>query len=251
MTRPIAAVPLAAASDEDESGLASLGFGKIHYAKPAYFKRLLDAGILPLGVCALSDDDALALVSQKCDGLMLIGGYDIDPSIYGRPNEGSVKIVKIRDEAELKILRLFVEAKKPVFGICRGAQIMAAAFGAALTQDLPSAGFLGHGKRGAEYGEHEVVFEPGSLLARAAGTARAIVNSSHHQAVEAGGGKLFISARASDGVAEAVEAAASFDAPEFFLGVQWHPEDMDSELSTRLFAAFAEACAKSKIRVPN
>lgn len=243
---PIVAVPLAVASDEDERGLADLGFGKIHYCKPAYFQRLLDAGVLPLGVCALSDDEALKLVSQKCDGLMLTGGYDVDPSVYGRPNEGSVKIVKIRDEAELTLVRLFAAAKKPVFGICRGAQIMAAAFGAALTQDLPAAGFLGHGKTGADYGTHEVVFSPGSLLAMAAGTTGATVNSSHHQAVEAGGENIIVAARALDGVAEAVEAAASADLPDFFLGVQWHPEDMNDELSDRIFAAFAEACARAK-----
>jgi putative glutamine amidotransferase len=159
--------------------------------------------------------------------LLLTGGGDLDPSFYNRPGDPDTRGVrKERDRFELDLVRAFLDAGKPVFGICRGLQVLNVAFGGALIQHVPS--WLGehsgeeHRPRGAGDSAHALTLVRGTRLAGALGGV-ADVNSAHHQAVDPGalGRGLRVCAASPAGIIEAVENA---DAPGLVSAVQWHPE---------------------------
>ena len=169
-------------------------------------------------------------VLDEIDGLLLTGGGDIDPVLYGDERHPTVEDAEPgRDEFEIDLARRAMAADVPLLAICRGAQVLNVAAGGTLVQDIPSAvaSDLSHSivePRSAE--AHAVRVTPGSRLERALGesvdaahTCR--VNSRHHQSVGRVGSGLVTSATAPDGVVEAIEKADS----EFCVGVQWHPEN--------------------------
>lgn len=162
------------------------------------------------------------------DGLILQGGADIDPRAYGEVPSNTIGPVDVmRDRFELDLLRAFMAAGKPVFGICRGMQLINVACGGNLHQDLRADGVTSFDHvHNDSYDRHvhALAFEPGSWLAqRYAGVAGGTVNSIHHQGVERLGDGLVVEARADDGVVEAIRGAGE----TFVLGVQWHPEFHD------------------------
>jgi putative glutamine amidotransferase len=162
-------------------------------------------------------DEALELV----DGLLLAGGSDIDPAMYGAdPSPEIERVYPQRDRFELALARRALERDMPVLGICRGMQLLNVAAGGTLVQHMPEAG--PHRPMPGAYGDHDVELEPGSLAARAAGVGRCDVKSHHHQAVDRLGDGLVVTGRAvHDGMVEAVEAPAH----RYALGVLWHPEE--------------------------
>ena len=157
-------------------------------------------------------------------GLVLLGGGDIDPALYGESHrdESTWGIDGIVDRFELALTRAALAAAVPVFGICRGLQVMNVARGGTLVQSLPEDGPVAH--RGVLPGPlmvpHPVRVDPDSHLARALGATAATVQSGHHQGLARLGQGLVAVAWAPDGLVEAVE-----DAESGSLGVQWHPED--------------------------
>jgi putative glutamine amidotransferase len=174
---------------------------------------------------------------EGLDGLLLSGGGDIDPVLFGRarhPKTGNVDAA--RDEFELCLTREAMASGLPVLGICRGAQVLGVAFGGNLTQDIPD---LVPNARQHSDNSHEVRVVVDSLLGRILGSERLEVNSFHHQANGIPGGELRAVAWSDDNVIEAIEAPE----PGFVLGVQWHPERMADPIQARLFAAFAAAAA--------
>ena len=185
------------------------------------------------------------------DGLVTIGGIDVDPAFYGEaPHERLGRISAARDAAELALTRLALHEHRPLLAICRGAQVMNIACGGTLHQHIEQRE-PHRGSRGTdESGWHSIEVTPGSLLARIAGDGRLRVNSRHHQAVtpERLAPGLLEAARTTDGGLTVIEA---FEAPDhpFALGVQWHPERPEmaddpayAPVSTRLFEAFVAAC---------
>lgn len=153
------------------------------------------------------------------DGLLLAGGDDLDPGLFGQEDRGSRGIDRARDEAELALLEAFFGAGKPVLAICRGHQVVNVWLGGDLIQDLDPSLAPFHGG-GEEDRVHSVQTAEGSVLHRLYGPAFA-VNSSHHQALDRLGRGLTAAARSEDGVVEAVEHDSL---P--LISVQFHPERM-------------------------
>ncbi len=175
-------------------------------------------------------------VLDRLDGLILAGGADVEPSRYGAaPEPATTGTRPDRDESELALLDVALERDVPILAICRGMQLLAIAAGGRLHQHLPDIGASdAHRPQLGTYGTHEVRVEPGTTLHALVGD-RVDVCCHHHQGVADAGG-LCTSARAADGVVEAVEH------PErtFVIGVQWHPEVLED---TRLFDALTAAAA--------
>jgi putative glutamine amidotransferase len=184
---------------------------------------------------------------DRIDGLLLIGGADLDPTSYGALAEpGTETTYRDRDTFEIAMLRGAIDAGVPVLGICRGMQILNVALGGTLEQNLvDAAGNHPHRRlKGTfEGNEHEVILEPGSLAARAVGEEVHIGRCHHHQAVKDIGDGLVVTGRAAgEDVIEALEAADG----RWVLGVQWHPE---ADEKSRLFAALADAARENSPRL--
>jgi putative glutamine amidotransferase len=186
------------------------------------------------------------------DGLILQGGADIDPRAYGEVPSNTVGTIDVtRDRFELDLLRAFVAAGKPVFGICRGMQLINVACGGNLHQDLCVDGATKQWHAHADAYDRHVhpigIITDSWLSKRYANAATAMVNSIHHQGVERLGDGLTIQARADDGVVEAIKGSGE----NFLLGVQWHPEfhdGADERLlpADPLMQAFLDAAAERR-----
>ena len=203
-----------------------------------YVNKLQAAGA---SVVILPPDADNHTAIARLDGLVMAGGADIEPARYGAEHkEGTDKPRVERDASELGLYRAAREANLPVFGICRGLQIMAVAHGGSLHQHLPDlVGNTLHRDAPGTFNNHGATFTPGSLIAGLVGATEATVNSSHHQAVDSPG-NLTVTGYAEDGTVEVCEDPSA----EFVLGVQWHPEFSDDEnISENLFRAFVKACS--------
>jgi putative glutamine amidotransferase len=179
---------------------------------------------------------------DKLDGLVLIGGADVDPATYGAapdPRTGATR--PERDRFELALAYAAMERGLPLLGICRGGQMVNVACGGTLIQHLPDVvGDDHHLPTPGTFAEHEVALEPGSLAARAAGAERITVKSHHHQAVDQLGEGLQATGHAlPDAVVEAVEHPDH----DFTLGVLWHPE---ADERSKVIAALVRA-AKPRV----
>jgi putative glutamine amidotransferase len=178
---------------------------------------------------------------DRIDGLLLIGGADVDPASYGATRDAATESTyPERDGFEIAMLLGALQRKLPLLAICRGMQLLNVALGGTLTQSLIAEdGSNPHRKVIGTFDgtEHEVRLDPGSLAARAVGEELHIARCHHHQAVLELGQGLVISGRAaSDGVTEAIETTDG----AWALGVQWHPE---TDNRSRLFAALSDAAA--------
>jgi putative glutamine amidotransferase len=177
-------------------------------------------------------------VAAALDALILAGGSDLDPAVYGaEPDPRTVGVRPDRDAGEVALLRAAIAADLPVLGICRGMQLMVAVAGGRLVQHLPDVvGSDRHQGRPGVYSRHPVSTVPGSRLAGLVG-AGTDVPSHHHQGIE-DAGALTVSAYADDGTIEGVEAPDA----RFRVGVLWHPEqDTDGRLFEGLVAAACPA----------
>lgn len=212
------------------------------YTPHDYFRAIWRAGGLPVMLPVAAGEEEASQVLERLDGLLLSGGEDLDPLLYGElPLPATGRIDPDRDAAELAYARVAVDRDMPVLGICRGHQVLAVAFGGALWQDIPSQveGAIKHRQEApAGYPTHPVTIAPGTRLAALLGAERR-VNSRHHQAVKRVPDGWVASAHAPDGVIEAMEHPGR----RFVLSVQWHPENFEgrSYNFAPLFAAFVDA----------
>lgn len=177
-------------------------------------------------------------VLDRIDGLMLVGGADLDPGSYGADaHPETIGCVPERDAFEIALVGRAVERDLPFLGICRGMQVLNVARGGTLHQHLPE--LVGHADHRRVLGsfdgaDHDVLLAPGSLAARAAGEERHGTKSHHHQAIDRVGDGLVVTGWAEmDELPEALELPGS----RFALGVQWHPE---ADEASRLIAALVE-----------
>lgn len=223
------------------------------FAGRRYLDSVLRAGGEPVVITPqhISDDEAAALIA-RFDGLVLMGGGDVDPSRYGQePGPHVYGVLPEQDHFEMTLLRAALDADLPVLAVCRGMQLANVMLGGTLVQDLselPNADQLVDHKPtgfpvGAEYTLHDVRVDDGSRLAAALGTTVIHAASFHHQGI----GRLADGCRpvawAPDGVLEAFEHEE-----RWLIGVQWHPEDTaaDDPVQQRLYDAFV-AQARSSV----
>lgn len=163
-------------------------------------------------------------VLDLLDALILTGGAgDLDPALYGEdPHPETGPVQEERDAYELALVRAAVERRMPVLGICRGAQILNVAYGGGIEQHIPDAlGHEDHRHTPGTFADHDVLLQPGSLAARAAGDEKSAVKSHHHQGIKSVGLGLLATGWAEDDTVEAVEDPVC----PFVLGVLWHPEE--------------------------
>lgn len=211
----------------------------------AYSQALWLAGAVPVILPTLENEEAAAETLHHLDGLLVSGGADLSPDLYGeKAINDTVETDPLRDRAELPLIRAALEQEMPLFAICRGIQSLNVTLGGTLYQDLvtqrPSP--VAHRQsQSRDTRTHSISIEPDSRLARIVGDTVMEVNSLHHQAVKEVGRGLRVVALAPDGVIEAVEDAEK----PFLIGVQFHPEETVGvcEKSRRLFRAFVEAAS--------
>jgi putative glutamine amidotransferase len=203
---------------------------------------VIRAGGLPV---LLPPADGVAGVLPRLDGLVLSGGGDLDPALYGAERAAaSGPANPARDSAELGLCRLALASGLPLLGICRGLQVINVALGGTLHQHLPDlVGNDSHSPEEAGYGSHKVSVASGSQLAAVLGRTEAAVPTHHHQAIDRLGTGLVATAWTDDGVIEAVEFEQPDGNPDrFMMAVQWHPEAGDDpSLFTALIAAAGQA----------
>ncbi|HVY77539.1 MAG TPA: gamma-glutamyl-gamma-aminobutyrate hydrolase family protein [Solirubrobacterales bacterium] len=198
---------------------------EVAFAPCAYATAVQRAGglalVLPPDEAAVADPD---LLLDRLDGLLLVGGADLDPASYGaEPHPETRGTWPERDAFELALARRALERDLPLLGICRGMQLLNVALGGTLDQHLPeSLGSETHRRVPGSFGEHHVRLDPGSLACAAAGVEALAVFSHHHQGVAELGAGLRVSGRAEeDELIEAIELPGR----RFALGVVWHPEE--------------------------
>lgn len=215
----------------------------------SYMRSVALAGGAPVIIPLELEEAGWRSIYERVDGLLFPGGVDVDPAHYGEtPHARLGQVNGPLDEAELVLARWALEEGFPTLGVCRGIQLLNVAAGGTLYQDLPtefrdvSPHACSPPDYPREYRAHRVRIEPGSLVAEAMGVTECRTNSRHHQAVKDLAPGFRITARADDGVIEAVEHT---EAP-FILGVQWHPESLaeaDPQM-LGLFAALVRAAAR-------
>jgi len=170
---------------------------------------------------------------ERCDGIMLTGGNDINPRLYNQPEYlvycHQKDIDERRDEFEWKVLQHTEERQLPILGICRGLQFVNVFFGGTLVPDIPAFGKFNHSKfEEGKDRDHLIEIDTNSLLYKIAGQEKGEINSAHHQSVDMPGYGLVANAMSPDGVIEGMERIEA-KGKSFLLLVQWHPERMTNK----------------------
>lgn len=211
----------------------------------AYIRALEQVGLASVLITPFHSAPTVHALLERCSGLMLTGGGDIDPSRYGdAPHPTLEYVAPARDEMESRVLARALERGMPVLAVCRGAHLMNVQFGGTLWQDIPSQvpTELEH-NQAAPWGErcHDIRVQLDSRLGSVVETETLAINSFHHQAIKDVAPGLEVTAVAPDGLIECVEATAY----PWVVGVQWHPERQEEQApetdpDRRLLAAFGD-----------
>lgn len=214
-----------------------------------YVESVRRAGADPL---VLSNYDDPSAVLDRVDGVLLTGGLDVDPALYGEEPHPTTSVAPQRDSFEIPLSREAVRRDVPLLAICRGVQVLNVAEGGTLVQDIPSAiesGLKHSIDMPKDHPAHSVTVAGDTKLAAALRGASSAdvcpVNSRHHQAVGKVAPDFVVSAVSPDGIVEAIERPGS----TFCLGVQWHPENFwKTGAFAGLFEAFVAAAAAQRHR---
>jgi len=206
-----------------------LGKYQQFHVRDKYLNALYEHGALPVMIPCLPDKDLLRQYLEQVKCLIIIGGNDYPPALYGETPHPEAEIMEMqRAESDYMLVELCLEMKKPLLGICAGMQLLNIYFGGKLIQHLPNV-VMHFGEK-----EHPIRITESRWLSKILGWDSCIVNSNHHQGAnpEYIGKGLKPVAFAPDGGIEAME----YDAEQMVLGIQWHPERMrDLEHRKRIF----------------
>ncbi len=212
--------------------------------KEAYFSAIQRAGGEPVAFPMDTPDEQLPGVIASLKGVLLSGGGDIDPVLFdGQAHPKVYGIDAVRDHVEIELARYCADHKIPLFGICRGLQVINVALGGTLYTDIADQlpGALKHPcypDYARDYLAHSVMIKVSTRLTAITGQSQMKVNSMHHQGIKDLAPELTLTAMAPDGLVEGVELMFH----PFYLGVQWHPECLpDSPADQALFSAFIRA----------
>ncbi len=215
------------------------------FVKDGYYNGIIEAGGIPVALPFTQDTDLLDAILERCDGILLSGGPDLDARLFGEDNlPSNGEISPCRDFLEIHIAKKAIEGNKPVLGVCRGIQVMNVAMGGSIYQDIHSQiknrEILKHSQNAPKwYPTHIVKLEEGTRLRECFGIGNLDVNSFHHQAVKDAAPGFKVTSTAHDGIIEAIE----FSCNKFAVGVQWHPELMwqKDDRHLRLFEELVKA----------
>ena len=213
------------------------------YVSMDYVDAIITTGAMPLVLPLTLDEAVIKNYIGKIDGLLLSGGQDVAPYLYGEDPKLKLKhVLPERDKFEYLLIKYAMEAKMPIFGVCRGLQILNVYFGGTLHQDLSYGEFwVQHNQEQLPtFATHAIKIVDNTELARVFAAEQVFVNSFHHQVINKPADKFIVSAVAADGAIEAIEAISE---EEFILAVQWHPEMLApaEEAMYKLFSRFYEA----------
>ena len=214
----------------------------------AYTAAIENAGAIPVVIPYTDKDEALDFYAELCDGVLFSGGCDIEPKKFGEEKKEKCGNIQLfRDDLEFAFFERIFKMKKPIMGICRGAQIINVALGGTLYQDIPTEyeTDMVHRQTGDKtIPSHEVVVTDGTPLMALVGKERMTANTFHHQSIKDLGKDLKVMARADDGIIE----AAYYDGDVYMRAYQWHPERLAKNYSDNklLFDDFIKAVKENK-----
>jgi putative glutamine amidotransferase len=245
-------IGITATLKEDVDAVAERPLGRFVRADLDYVEGVAGAGGAPV-VLPPGDEGAAAAVIGSLDGLLLSGGSDLDPGYYGEEPVPELGItLPERDAFEMALVGMALRRGIPIFGICRGMQVLNVALGGTLYQDLPSQwdrDLLKHRQDTPKWQPtHEVAVEHGSYMAEVMERGLVKVNSYHHQGIKDLADGLVATGYSTDGVVEAVEAGDLSE--RWLLGVQWHAEAMRGAgpQQASLFEAHVSAAERHALR---
>ena len=222
-----------------------------HFVYGAYLKKLISHNLLPVFISPLMSEQMLQAIVAEARGLLLCGGVDVDPARYGAERHPLTEpSIPDRDMIEFDMVARFYAARKPIFGICRGCQLLAVNSGGTLHQHVPDLKHSdAHGDSEVKTADdlaraprHDLIVDPSSLCYSILKKERISVNSAHHQGVATVGSSLRAAARTADGLIEIVE---STNPDHFVIAVQPHPEEDAQGTLDPLIAAFAQEVAEA------
>ena len=218
------------------------------FLRTVYANAIEAAGGTVIFVGRTKDDEGLDDIISIADGLLLPGGVDVHPERYGeKPSSLCGSSDAARDQTEIALLKRAFETNTPVLGICRGMQVMNIFMGGTLFQDVATefSSEIKHDydtETPRDKTVHNIRIEANTILCRMLGQSTIAVNSFHHQGIKTLGNNLRPNAYAPDELIEGIEHSSH----PFFVGVEWHPEDLHDSPSKTLFAAFIEKATQKR-----
>ena len=225
---------------------SELGLSEEEKIRPAYMEYVRMYGGEPVCLDPVTEPEKITEMAEAYDGFLFTGGQDVDPSCYGAEREPECEEAsELRDTFEILLARECMRIGKPVFGICRGLQLLNVAYGGTLIQDIPKTirTEIVHSQlnRTVKYA-HAVQAVPGTVYAQILGEEAFMVNSFHHQCAKTVAPGFRVSILSPDGIIEGIECISL---PQI-KAVQWHPERMDENepFSKALMEDFLRRCGK-------
>ncbi len=220
-----------------------LGYERM-YTNADYVNAVIAAGGVPVILPIIEDKEAVKIQAEHIDGLIVMGGHDVAPGYFNEePLSCLGEILPKRDAYEIELLRIITGMKKPIFGICRGLQILNVVFGGSLYQDISLAERsiqIQHNQKARPYVRtHSIETKEGSIMRKLFGKTDT-VNSYHHLAIKEIAKNFTATAWAPDGIIEAIE----YSGDSYIMGVQFHPEMLAANYksSLGLFKEFITRC---------